>query len=47
MSYIEGEKLANTYKIPFFETSAKNGINIDKSFETISETIFNTILVPN
>ena len=35
----EGQKLADEYGFPFIETSAKNGINIDKTFEDLVEKI--------
>ncbi|XP_029447060.1 ras-related protein Rab-10-like isoform X1 [Rhinatrema bivittatum] len=36
----KGEKLAWEYGIPFFETSAKNNINIDQAFSVLVEGIF-------
>lgn len=33
------EKLASTYKIPFIETSAKDGTNVEKAFQAITEKI--------
>ncbi|XP_072267373.1 ras-related protein Rab-10-like isoform X1 [Pyxicephalus adspersus] len=35
-----GEKLAWEYGIPFFETSAKENINIDKAFLNLSKAIY-------
>ncbi|XP_040288433.1 ras-related protein Rab-10-like [Bufo bufo] len=35
-----GEKLAWEYGIPFFETSAKENINIEKAFQMLLETIY-------
>ena len=37
----EGEKKAEEYKIPFFETSCKDGTNVDEVFEKIIEDIEN------
>ncbi len=36
----EGENLANSYKIPFFECSAKDNINIDEIFNTMAQNIY-------
>lgn len=35
----EGMELAKHYEIPFLETSAKNSINVDNSFITMSNEI--------
>ena len=35
----EGQNKANEYKIPFFETSCKDGINVNEVFEKIVEDI--------
>ena len=35
----DGKKLAEEFKLPFFESSAKNGININEIFEQIVEKI--------
>ena len=35
----EGQKKANEYKIPFFETRCKDGINVNEVFEKIVEDI--------
>ena len=35
----EGQNKANEYKIPFFETSCKDGINVNEVFEKIIEDI--------
>jgi GTPase SAR1 family protein len=40
----EGEKLASYYNIPFFETSAKEGTNINQSFETIAKDAYYKII---
>ena len=39
VSYEEGLELAKHYEIPFLETSAKNSINVDTSFITMSKEI--------
>ena len=36
----EGENLAKSYGIPFFECSAKNNININEMFTTMAQNIF-------
>lgn len=45
VSYEEGKSLADKYDIPFYETSAKSGININETFMTIARDIKNKILV--
>ena len=40
---IEGQTLANSYGIQFFETSAKTGENIEKIFETIATNIYDNV----
>ena len=35
----EGKKLADKYKLPFYETSTKNGENVDKIFEDSAKEI--------
>jgi Ras-related protein Rab-1A len=39
VSYEEGMELAKHFEIPFLETSAKNSINVDNSFITMSKEI--------
>jgi GTPase SAR1 family protein len=39
VSYEEGLELAKHYEIPFLETSAKNALNVDTSFVTMSKEI--------
>ena len=39
----EGENLANSYKIPFFECSAKENINIDEIFNTMAKNIYEKV----
>lgn len=39
----QGQNLANNNKIPFFETSAKDGINLNETFETLSKKIIDVL----
>ena len=39
VSYEEGQKAAEEYKMSYFETSAKYGININELFEWISREL--------
>lgn len=39
VSHEEGMELAKHYEIPFLETSAKNSINVENSFITMSNEI--------
>lgn len=39
VSLQEGQQLAERYKLPFFETSAKENININEIFELLSRTV--------
>ena len=39
----EGENLAKSYGIPFFECSAKNNININEIFNTMGQKIYTKI----
>ena len=43
VSYEEGKKLASTYKIKFFETSAKEDINVNLAFEWIARDIIENL----
>jgi GTPase SAR1 family protein len=43
VSYEEGMELAKHYEIPFLETSAKNSVNVESSFITMSKEIKRTI----
>ena len=38
----DGKKTADEYKLPFYETSAKNGVNINEIFEDLVEVIDET-----
>ena len=40
----EGKQLADSYNIPFMETSAKEGTNIQECFQTIGKDIADKIL---
>ena len=39
----EGENLAKSYGIPFFECSAKSNININEIFDTMAQKIYTKI----
>lgn len=39
VSYEEGLELAKHYELPFLETSAKNSVNVEQSFITMSQEI--------
>jgi hypothetical protein len=39
VTYEQGKALAETYGIPFFETSAKDGANIAEAFTSIAKSI--------
>ena len=41
VSIKEGQDKADEFKIPFFETSCKDGININEVFEKLIEDILN------
>ena len=47
MSFEEGEALAKEYNISFFETSAKQDINVEKAFLTIATDVKNRLIVDN
>jgi len=45
----DGKKIADEFNLPFYETSAKNGVNINKIFEELVEKvdqIYSKIKVP-
>eukprot|EP01036_Dinobryon_divergens_P029878 gene29878-39046_t len=43
VSFEEGEALAKTYNIQFFETSAKQNVNVEKSFLAIAVDVVNRL----
>ena len=47
VSYEEGAELAKHYDIPFLETSAKNSVNVEKTFETMTMEIKKKNSKPN
>ena len=40
IAYNQGSELANHYGVPFLETSAKTGYNVEKVFDTIISNIY-------
>ena len=44
MTFEEGESLAKEYNIHFFETSAKQDINVEKAFITIATDVKNRLI---
>lgn len=44
ISYEEGEALAKEYSIHFYETSAKQDLNVEKSFITIATDVKNRLI---
>jgi Ras-related protein Rab-11A len=40
VSFEEGQQFAQTYKLAFIETSAKNAINVETSFRSLLEEIY-------
>ncbi|RYH32259.1 hypothetical protein EON65_01005 [archaeon] len=44
ISYEEGEGLAKEYNISFFETSAKQDLNVEKAFITIATDVKNRLI---
>jgi Ras-related protein Rab-8A len=45
VSFEEGETLAREYNIHFFETSAKQDMNVEKSFITIATDVKERLMV--
>eukprot|EP01124_Arcella_intermedia_P002771 TRINITY_DN11508_c0_g1_i4.p1 TRINITY_DN11508_c0_g1~~TRINITY_DN11508_c0_g1_i4.p1 ORF type:complete len:123 (-),score=26.83 TRINITY_DN11508_c0_g1_i4:535-903(-) len=41
VSFQEGQSLANQYQVPYFETSTKDGTNVEQLFESLTLSIFN------
>jgi GTPase SAR1 family protein len=44
ISYDEGAQLAKEYNINFFETSAKQDLNVEKAFITIATDVKNRLI---
>lgn len=44
VTFEEGESLAKEYNIHFFETSAKQDINVEKAFITIATDVKNRLI---
>jgi Ras-related protein Rab-8A len=44
ISYAEGDSLATEYNISFYETSAKQDVNVEKSFITIATDVKNRLI---
>ena len=44
ISFEEGESLAKEYHIHFYETSAKQDVNVEKSFITIATDVKNRLI---
>lgn len=47
VEFDEGKKLADSYGIKFFETSAKENKNIDECFITMSREVKDKMLINN
>jgi Ras-related protein Rab-8A len=45
VSFEDGETLAREYNIHFFETSAKQDINVEKSFITIATDVKDRLMM--
>ena len=41
----QGEQLAHSLEIPFMETSAMTGYNIDEAFETLVRLVLNRVSI--
>jgi GTPase SAR1 family protein len=39
VTFEEGQELANSYQMPFLETSARNSLNVDEAFVTMTKEI--------
>lgn len=40
---VEGRRMAEQYKIPFFEVSAKTGENVTNAFESLANIIYQRV----
>lgn len=43
VSYSEGERLARVYNARFFETSAKDGVNVTEAFDALNEEVYRVV----
>lgn len=43
VSFEEGQHFAKKHNLMFFETSAKNALNVEKAFMTMTQTILDNI----
>lgn len=42
----DGERLAQEYKVPFMETSAKTGLNVELAFLAVARYFMNVPAIP-
>jgi len=45
VEYAEGEKLADNYNVKFFETSAKDGTNIEEAFTLLAKDMRTKLII--